>query len=120
MATRRTAKIIPIAGRRRAQKRAEKPTEPSLADIDRGWLELHAAAFPNGWLVRVVRVRVEVPFAESVRLVASLPNARGQYRPAAEWDVEIETTVEVETRVRVQLRVGPTFKRSRAGVRRAA
>jgi hypothetical protein len=115
---RRTAKIIPIT--RGARIRRDRIHYPTLAAIDAEWLAIHRETFRNGWLVRVVRIRVEVPFAEPVRIVASLPNARGQYRPAAEWDAEVESTVEVEARVRIQLRVGPGRQRGQKEVRRAA
>ena len=93
-------------------------TARELARIDREWLRLHRTAFRGRqYLVRVVRITVQVPVATSERLTVSLPNARGQYRPAEQWDVECEALEDVEQVVRVQIRLWDKVTRKQSAKR---
>jgi len=99
----------------------------TLSQIDREWLRLHLDTFRGRkYLVRVVRITIQVPVATSERIAVSLPNAHGQYRPAEQWDVECEAMEDVEQTVRVQIRLwpktpkNPSIKRHTSFIRLAA
>jgi hypothetical protein len=68
-----------------------------LRAIDQGWLDLHRAAFAGRrWLQMRVRIVTMQPMVYRTKVTASMPNHHGQFRPAAQWDVEVEELVEVE------------------------
>jgi hypothetical protein len=88
--------------------------QSDLTAIDQGWLDLHRAAFVGKTWIElrpVYRTRQRMQYR--TRMVAEMPNARGQFRPAAHWDVEVEEDVDVEEEkhFRIYVSTAPTPRR---------
>ena len=67
-----------------------------LRAIDLFWYEEPARVFAGKrWLQMRVRIVTLQPMRYRTTVVASMQNHHGQFRPAAQWDVEVEELVEV-------------------------
>jgi len=96
-------------------------TDSELGAIDAGWLELHRVAFNGHKRLNMVARYVTVqPMRYRARVVASMPNHHGQWRPAAEWEVEVEEAVEVIEERRFWIALSSAPKKMRRSKRAAS
>jgi hypothetical protein len=81
-----------------------------LRAINAGWLKEHRKAFGGCKRIDLVVRYVSIQTMRyRDKAVVSMPNAHGQWRPAAEWDVDVEEAVEVveERRFWIDLSTAP-------------